>query len=89
MTAADKPAKAKPPPVRRGMKRRFMRCRVKGCGRVYFYDFIPYSLSRPAITTPCGHSVDDHDLQIGTITVDDYHRLRLEELAQAAKKTAR
>jgi hypothetical protein len=81
-------AKAKVPPIRRGMKRRFMRCRAKGCGRVYFYDFIPYGMSRPIIITPCGHSLGSRDLQVSTITEAEYHRLRLAELAKAARRTA-
>lgn len=34
-------------------KRQWVRC--KQCGRVAYYDYIPYSFSNPVRTMPCGH----------------------------------
>ena len=42
-------------PVRDGMKRQWTRC--KECGNVAYYDFVPYSLSNPIRTLPCGHGL--------------------------------
>lgn len=36
-----------------GKKRQFVKC--KECGELSYYDFIPYSLSMPIISTNCGH----------------------------------
>jgi hypothetical protein len=38
-----------------GYKRQWVQCRQ--CGRVAFYDFVPYSLSNPLMTLPCGHGL--------------------------------
>lgn len=27
------------------------------CGRVYYRDYVPFSLSNPILTLPCGHGV--------------------------------
>lgn len=37
---------------RQGFKRQWLRC--KQHGRVYFYDYQPYSLSNPILTSDCG-----------------------------------
>ena len=34
-------------------KRQWVRCRE--CGRPGYYDYVPYSLSNPVMTLPCGH----------------------------------
>jgi hypothetical protein len=36
------------------MKRKFVQC--KRCKKMAAYDYVPFSLSSPIITTPCGHS---------------------------------
>ena len=36
-----------------GYKRQWIAC--KQCGRVSYYDYVPYSLSNPVMTLPCGH----------------------------------
>jgi hypothetical protein len=41
-------------PLPRGNDRKFVECRK--CKRKAAYDFVPFSLSSPVITTPCGHS---------------------------------
>lgn len=43
--------KIKPP--LEGYKRQWIRC--KRCGRVQYYDFVPYSLSSPVTVSACGH----------------------------------
>lgn len=57
------------PPVEKGYKRTWKRCRT--CGGVYFYDYVPYSLSNPIRVTPCGHGYDQRDLGCDTITADE------------------
>lgn len=41
------------PPILSGYKRQWVKCNE--CGRVAYYDFIPFSLSMPVMTLPCGH----------------------------------
>ena len=36
-----------------GYKRQWVRC--KECGRVTYYDYVPFSLANPVMTLPCGH----------------------------------
>lgn len=43
------------PELRPGYRRQWVRCRE--CQRVAFYDYIPYSLSNPVMTLPCGHGL--------------------------------
>lgn len=43
------------PPVRQGMKRSYVAC--KKCGQPTFYDYVPFSLSTPMTTLPCGHGI--------------------------------
>jgi hypothetical protein len=45
-------------PLQKGYSRAFYECRkckVKGS-----YDYVPYSLSNPIITTACGHSFREY-----------------------------
>lgn len=44
-----------PRPVPKGHKRQWLRCRT--CGNVAYYDYVPYSLSNPLFSTPCGHGI--------------------------------
>lgn len=39
----------------RGYKRQYVRC--KECKNVAYYDYIPFSLSNPVMTQPCGHGL--------------------------------
>ena len=41
-------------PLRRGYKRVYDQC--KTCERIYYRDFVPYSLSNPCMELPCGHA---------------------------------
>jgi hypothetical protein len=54
------------PKVEKGLKRFYYRCekrtRKRGraiCGKVYYRDAIPHSLSNPILTLGCGHSFYD------------------------------
>lgn len=54
------------PPVRAGYNRQWLRCRE--CGWVGYYDYLPYSLSNPIMTTGCGHGAALRDLGCDSIT---------------------
>lgn len=41
------------PPVAKGYKRIWKRCTL--CGRVAYYDYLPYCASNPVLTMPCHH----------------------------------
>lgn len=41
------------PRIPKGYQREYLLCKHKGCGNVFYYDFIPYSLANPIITSPC------------------------------------
>ena len=43
-------------PLAPGYKRAFKCCNKCGC--VATYDYVPYSLSSPILTMPCGHTKD-------------------------------
>ena len=45
------------PPVPKGMKRQWVRCKDKKCKRVFYYDYVPYGISNPIMTMPCGHGI--------------------------------
>lgn len=45
-------------PVKNGYNRAFSKCNK--CGNRVYYDYVPYSLSNPIITTPCGHDFKYH-----------------------------
>ena len=87
MTAAKpKPARVRLPAIRKGYVRKFVRCKTKGCGRVFYYDYVPYSLSNPIMTMPCAHGIGGRIHQTTRVIDEaDFHRLRLAELARAAK----
>jgi hypothetical protein len=57
------------PPIRQGFERQWMRCRT--CGRIQYYDYQSYSLSRPIMTTACGHGAAERDLGCDRITADE------------------
>jgi len=42
-------------PLITGYKRAFVKC--KKCRNKAYYDFVPYSLSNPVVTSPCSHDV--------------------------------
>ena len=43
------------PKIPVGYKRQWVKCRQ--CGNVAYYDYVPFSLSNPITTAPCGHGV--------------------------------
>ena len=48
---------AKIPHPASGYKRQWVRCNQ--CRRVAYYDYVPYSLSNPIMTLPCGHGLTE------------------------------
>jgi hypothetical protein len=64
------------PKIGKGYKRRYCRCVAKGCGRVSFYDYVPYSLSNPIMVTVCGHGVMRRDYALETITRAEFYKAR-------------
>lgn len=69
------------PRLPKGHRRKF--CQCKECGRVYYLDFVPYSLGGRFLDVPCGHSIGHRDWNLRDITEERFHRLRLKELAKA------
>lgn len=58
------------PPVSTGCKRAWYRC--KRCSKVYWRDYVPYSLSNPIIYLPCGHDGGGRFLDaVDEITADE------------------
>jgi hypothetical protein len=57
------------PPPTKGFKRQHLKCRT--CGRIMWYDYLPYSLSNPIMTTSCGHGSGMRDLGCDHITEDE------------------
>lgn len=57
------------PKLKSGYERKWMQC--KECKRVYYYDYIPYSLSAPIMTTNCGHSIG-YDRDMNCIEISEY-----------------
>lgn len=43
------------PKIWTGHKRAWVRC--KECGRIQYYQYVPYSLGFPAMTLACGHGL--------------------------------
>lgn len=78
--------RAKLPPLLSGYQRKYVQCKQRGCGRVYYQDFIPYALSAPLMWTHCGHSVGHRDYNLRDITEAVFHRLRIKELRAQSKK---
>lgn len=62
-----------PPKPISGYKRQWLKC--KACGRVQYYDYVPYSLSNPVMTTVCGHGATQRDLGCERITQAEAHRI--------------
>lgn len=44
------------PALAKGFGRAFRKCT---CGRVGWYDYVPYSLSVPILAFPCGHNASE------------------------------
>ncbi len=40
-------------PIQPGHKRVYEQC--KACDRVFYRDYVPFSLANPILTLPCGH----------------------------------
>ena len=79
--------RVKLPPVPRGHVRTYCRCKQKNCGRVYYRDFVPYSLGGRFLDVPCGHSIGHRDWNLKDITEAEFHRLRIKELRAAARES--
>ena len=60
MTSSTAGHTAMPPKVAKGRERQWLKCRTCGC--VSYYDYQPFSLSNPVMTTRCGHGVGASDL---------------------------
>lgn len=56
-------------PILRGYKRQWLRCRR--CKRVQFYDYKPFSLSNPIMTTACGHGAAERDMGCDRISDEE------------------
>lgn len=75
MTLRIKSLKFLPAPLP-GYKRTFEQCRT--CDRVYFRDYVPYSLSNPILTLPCGHGLTErHETRVRTLPADQAQRIML------------
>jgi hypothetical protein len=72
-------ARVRLPRIAKGYKRKFVRC--KRCRRVYYYDFVPYSLSKPLLAIPCGHGIGARDYNLTSITEAEY-RTRISKKGQ-------
>lgn len=57
------------PPVSKGYKRAWYKCRT--CGRALYRDFVPYSLSNPILVPPCGHGAVERDYGLIRITAKE------------------
>jgi hypothetical protein len=44
------------PPLTKGLGRAFRKC---SCGRLGWYDYVPFSLSVPILAFPCGHNASE------------------------------
>ncbi len=66
------------PAIAKGCKRQWVKC--KECGKVYWYDYVPFSLSQPIMEMPCGHGLgQDFRDTVDYITPDEAIRLLREE----------
>lgn len=52
------------PPLAPGYKRDWYQCKV--CGFQMYMDYVPYSMSNPVVTSPCGHDFREHAVSIDT-----------------------
>jgi hypothetical protein len=63
-----------------------VQCKAPRCGRVYYTDFVPYSLSNPVMWTHCGHSIGHHDYNLCDITEAKFHERRVKELRKESEE---
>ncbi len=70
------------PPIAKGYVRTYEECRT--CGRVYFRDYVPFSMSRPIMILHCGHGIGERWERV-VKTLDDQAGMRA-ILAQHAKQ---
>ena len=54
------------PPPPKGYERQWLQCRR--CQTVMSYDFVPFSMSRPILSTTCGHDMGLRDLGCNAIS---------------------
>lgn len=80
------PKRVKLPPVMQGYERKFVQCKERSCGRVYYKDYVPYSFSVGIQFTHCGHSIGHRDYNLRDITEAEFHRLRIKELRKQSKE---
>ncbi len=70
----SKKSRLKLPPISKGNKRAFVKCR--DCGKPAYYDYLPYSLSNPIMTMPCGHGLTERFHRTALpITKEEFLRL--------------
>lgn len=73
-----------------GYSRKFLRCKSRGCKRVFYYDYVPYSLSNPIYVQPCGHNVGSREKIFGEqISEAEFRAAFAEELAKRKVQPAR
>jgi hypothetical protein len=64
--------------ILKGYVRQWVRCNE--CGHAAYYDYIPYSLSNPIMTMPCGHGLTQRIHEIMTrITAAEAAIIRAKE----------
>jgi hypothetical protein len=56
-------------PVRPNHRRQWCRCRT--CGRIQYYDYLPFSLQKPIMVPVCGHGASEHDYGLDCISADE------------------
>lgn len=56
------------PALAQGYKRDWLRC--KKCREVFYFDFLPRSLSNPITWLPCGHGLGEN-LYDATVTISE------------------
>lgn len=76
LTPLPRPAK--------GYRRAYKKCRE--CGAVMYYDYVPYSLSRPILTTTCGHGITERDYGLDDISRTEFYARRAQAPAKGAAK---
>jgi len=65
-----------------GYKRVYEQC--KYCDRVYYRDYVPYSLSNPVLVMPCGHGLTErHHARVRGLPDQDGMLLMIEQRAAA------
>lgn len=74
------------PPIAAGHKRQWARCRT--CGRISYYDYVPYSFSTAIMDQPCGHGAGDRDYGMTAISEGEAMASMTERSTKALKDAA-